>query len=246
MMKLRPVMFAALGFSLFLVPASRADFITSIEPPGVQTSSAANTTTIDFDSVSQGYHYTQNFSLPGSLTASLQGDQFITGANKFGGAGGTGNFLSLQQGTSVSLSLSSPQAYFGAWLSALDAYNHVEIYRGDTLVGSFSANGIENTGLPDSYFGNPTDPFSGQNMGEHYAFVNFYATTEADMFDKIVFTNDYGGGTGFEMDNFTFSTTIQPPSVPEPSTLASSGIALILLSGTWLRKRSRRPTSIPR
>ena len=57
------------------------------------------------------------------------------------------------------------------------------------------------------------------------------------MFNKIVLRNVPGGGTYFESDNHTFSTTIQPNiTVPEPSSLALIGLgSLGLAIGSFRR-----------
>ncbi len=66
--------------------------------------------------------------------------------------------------------------------------------------------------LPKSYDGNPTEEFFGKDAGEKFAFINFYAMTNEDEFNKIVLTNTHGGGTVFESDNHTFSETLQAPA----------------------------------
>ena len=236
----------AIGLSLLFAPASRAAIVTTIEAPGVQTSSAIDKQVINFDSAGQGWHYQQVFNLTG-LTVTYDGNQFVEKAGQYGGAGGTGQYLGVQQDTpeqddSVTISLSTPQAYFGLWFSAADPYNKIQIYNGSTLLYTFTGTGSEMSALPGTYLGNPNSAFLGQNGTQNYAFVNFYAQTSGDMFNKIVLTNLYGGGTELESDNHTFSATLQP--VPEPSSIASIGIAVLMLSGRWIQKKRRVSSGI--
>jgi hypothetical protein len=246
MLKARPQRRSALlpviGFFLLFARSARAEIVVGFEPPGIQSSSALNTTMIDFDSASTGFHGSQSFLLPGPLTANYVGNQFVVPADQFGGAGGAGNYLSIQAGTSVTLNLSAAQAYFGLWLSAADSANQIAFFNGNQLVGSFSAVGLSQ--LPPAYSGNPNTQFLGDNPSEKYVFINFYSQTANDMFDQIVFTN-LPGGTAFESDNHTFSTNLQAPSdVPEPCSLAIGGIGLVLLSGFRLFKNGRSDSAV--
>jgi hypothetical protein len=244
MWRLCPASLTAAGLFLFLAQAAQATLVVTVEAPGVQTSSALNATTIDFNSVSTGYKGLQTFLLPGPSTVTYVGNQFVIPADQYGGAGGVGNYLSIQANNSVTLSLSTPQAYFGMWLSAADSANQIEFFNGSQMVGSFSATGPLMSSLPATYLGNPNSQFLGDDPTEKFAFVNFYAPGVSDMFNEIVFTN-LPGGTNFESDNHTFSTTLQAPSaVPEPSSLVFCTSGMILLSGFWLLKRSRVRESI--
>ena len=218
---------AALGISLLAAHVAQAGIITTIEAPGVQTSSALDTTTETFNSVSTGYKNSQTFSLAGGLTATYSGTQFVNQADEYGGAGGVGNYLSLQATNSVTLTLSASQAYFGLWVSALDPYNQLQFYNGSQLLASYSGADPRVALLPASYLGNPNLAFLGQDPAENFVFVNFYAQSSADMFNKIVFSN-LPGPTSFESDNHTFSATLQAPAVPEPSSLALCGIAGVI------------------
>jgi hypothetical protein len=238
MLTFRRASFAAIGLCLFVTEKTRAGIISTVSDPGVESSAAINTTSIDFNSVSPGYKGSQSFSLPGSLTATYQGTQFVVAADQYGGASGTGNYLAIQAGNSVTLNLSATQAYFGMWLSAADSANQIEFFNGSQLVGSFSAANPEIAALPASYLGNPNSKFLGSDGAEQYAFVNFYAENATDMFNNIVFTN-LPGATSFESDNQTFSATLQAPSViPEPSSLALAGTAVLVGLGAWSRRRS--------
>jgi hypothetical protein len=237
MLQLRSAHFAAIGICLFAIENSQAAIVSTVEAAGVQSSSAVNASVIDFNNVSTGYKGSQSFSLPGSLTANYQGTQFVVAADTYGGAGGVGNYLAIQAGGSVNLSLSAPQAYFGMWLSAADSANQVEFFNGTQLVGSFSADSPEITSLPMAYLGNPNGQFPDANPTQQYVFVNFYAQTQSDMFSTIVFTN-LPMNTSFESDNHTFSATLQAPSsVPEPSSIVLAASAVLAGVLPWARLR---------
>ena len=226
-LQLRRAGIVAFGLFLLVIHAAQAAIISTVEAPGVQSSSAVDTTLIDFNSVSTGYKSSETFSLPSSLTATYQGTQFVVAADQYGGAGGVGNYLAIQANNSVTLTLSASQAYFGMWLSAADSANQIEFYSGNQLVGAFSAAGPEVSSLPAAYLGNPNSQFLGDNGSEPYVFVNFYAQVASDMFNTIVFTN-LAGATTFESDNHTFSTTLQAPSpIPEPASVTLLALGLV-------------------
>src|SRR4051794_3706427 len=106
--RLVPVGLAALA--LILPAPVEAGIVTTVEGPGVQTSTASNTTVIDFDLSPQGYQSLAAFHPSASLTATYAGDFFILPADQYGGAGGAGKYLGIQSGPLATLSLSTPQA----------------------------------------------------------------------------------------------------------------------------------------
>jgi hypothetical protein len=245
--RVRVANYSAIVFGMLFVQSTYASIMETVENPGIQTSTVLNTTVITFDSASTGYHGSQTFSLPGNLTATYSGTSFVYAANQYGGAGGNTNYLAVKDNNPITVTLSASQAYFGMWLSAADPANEIQFYNGDTLLDTFSATGPFLSSLGSAYKGNPNSPFLGYDPSEKFAFVNFFASTSSDKFNKIVLTNIPGKGTIFESDNHAFSTTLQAPShgttlqslssVPEPSTLVSSLIAVLLVPGYWLLKR---------
>ena len=100
------------------------------------------------------------------------------------------------------------------------------------------------------YFGNPN---GGGNSGEKYVYLNFIGT-DGTTFDRVVFSN-ISLASGFEADNFSIRQTpvIDPPGtpidggvtvVPEPATLATGGLALLVgLTVTWNRRSNRKPSA---
>ena len=196
--------------------SSRAAIVFTVEAPGVQQSQVAGVTTENFNDgnlISTLGTYTGGSANPASL---------------FGGAGGTGFFL---QNGPTTLTLNSPQFYFGMWWSAGDAANLLEFYDGATLVGSFNVGSIIPF-LSPAYYGNPTPNFLGQDSAEPFAYLNFTATGTTQI-TRVVF-----GGGNFESDNHSvIDQRITPPgtdptSVPDGgSTLALAGMALLGLAG---------------
>ena len=157
------------------------------------------------------------------------------------------NYLGVTRSDSVTISLSTPQAYFGIWYSAADKFNDLSFYRGTTLLASVTGTGPVLSVLPSSYNGNPTAAFHGQDSNEKFVFIDFSAQTTDDMFDKIVLSNG-GGTTIFESDNHTFSAAIQNPppgmsAVPEPNTFALIGVGGLGVAIHELFRRCRRKSS---
>jgi T5SS/PEP-CTERM-associated repeat protein len=137
----------------------------------------------------------------------------IRPADAFGGAGGTGKYLTVNANinaadTSTTLTLATPQRYFGLWWSAGDANNVFQFYSGSTLLETFTTNLVVNfiNKQPNksAYFGNPNN---GKDTGEPFTFLNFFANPSdpSITFHRVVFTNS--GGTGFEQDNHTIASS---------------------------------------
>jgi hypothetical protein len=76
----------------------------------------------------------------------------------------------------TTLTLAQPQRYFGMWRSAGDPNNVLQFYSGNRLLERFKTADIINfiNASPNkkAYYGNPNN---GQNKGEPYAFIKFYA-----------------------------------------------------------------------
>jgi hypothetical protein len=157
----------------------------------------------------------------------------ISGANVYGGVGGSGLFGTVQ-GDPAIYQLSQSVNYFGLWGSALDGNNTVELYNDDSLLGSFALQSLlQNApGFGSAYFGNP---FGGGNDGEMYAFFNFQSDTA---FNRIQLVQN--GGGGFEFDNLTVGSAVVS-TAPEPTTWA---MMLLGFGAIGLAVRSRRPRAL--
>ena len=152
----------------------------------------------------------------------------IGAANVYGGAGGTGQFGTVN-GNDSTLQLSQSVNYFGLWGSALDGNNTVALYKDDTLLGSYALQSLlqGSPGFNNGYYGNP---FGGGDANEMYAFFNFQSDTAFNRVQLI----QYGGG-GFEFDNLTVGTS-SAISAPEPATWAMMALGLGLV-GWRMRRR---------
>jgi hypothetical protein len=144
---------------------------------------------------------------------------------------------------SSTLTLNSPAAYFGLWWSAGDPYNTLTFYSQGQVVGSFSTATVEaylnsiTNNVSQSYYGNPNN---GDDGGEPFAFLNFYAPA-GQSFDKIVLGDN--GGTGFESDNFTVAgsyTRIVGYNLQVPE--SSNVVGMLVVAGLCLLPFSKRVT----
>ncbi|TRW17044.1 Npun_F0296 family exosortase-dependent surface protein [Glacieibacterium frigidum] len=215
---------AALAAALLAGSASALTTVT-VEAAGVQNTTLATTSGVEnFDSLS-GYTFPYVSTFGGSpWTGSFNG-VLSTGADAYGGAGGTGRYETVQ-GEQI-LTLSGPATdYFGLWASALDGGNTVAFYKNGALIDTIS---LVMVALDDSYDGNPNPPYNGQDIGEKYAFFNFVV---AGGYDEVHLIQNLGGG--FELDNVTVGTLA---AVPEPASWAMM-IAGFALVGLGMRRRS--------
>ena len=205
-----------------------------------------------FENQPDGFgNFTTGFNSGGAFSGTYTGVQVLN-ADQYGGAGGNGKYAVTFSSNGYSLDLSSTRpggvTYFGFWLSALDRGNSVTFYSGGSRLFTFNAVDAKTfvNGLPgaSSYYSNPNTPYRGQNGGEPYAFLNFYAKAGTS-FDKIVFAETPQAG-GYESDNHTVgqwktpSGTIIPNAgaVPEPESwaLMIAGFAMV---GAAMRRRSK-------
>lgn len=115
---------------------------------------------------------------------------------------------------SIKLSLPSLEKYFGLLWGSVDSYNTLELFNGNTLVGTVTG----------------TDVTSHAN-GNQGASGTFYVNINSDTaFDNVrLLSSQYA----FEIDNVAYGTA----AVPEPGTIALFGAGL--LGFTWLRRRKK-------
>ncbi len=222
MLKLRST--AAIAATLFAAGAANAVTTLTVEAAGVQNTTAAVTAGVEnFDSLT-GYTSPYATTFGGSVFTGVFDAVQSTGADQYGGAGGTGRYTTVNGVTTLTLT-SGPTDYFGLWASALDGGNAVAFYKGGTLIDTIS---LVAQPLDSSYNGNPNPAFLGQDGGEKFAFFNFVVSGG---YDEVRLIQNNGGG--FELDNITVGTTAP---VPEPASWAMlvAGFGLI---GVGLRRR---------
>ncbi|MCW5312902.1 hypothetical protein GTQ43_03265 [Nostoc sp. KVJ3] len=215
-------------------PAMAASFAVSIENAGVQNAQLSNLVDahVDtFDGQTAGYSATGFQWKDGATTVGSYNNGLINNANQYGGAGGSGQYFDVDTNngskqTVSTLSLTTPQSYFGLWWSAGDASNVLTFLSQGKVVFSMTTADVVNyiAGLSNkaSYYSNPNSQFKGQDSGEPFAFINFYDV--GGTFDQVQFTNV--GGTGFESDNHTVATSyksitggVVTQAVPESSSV---------------------------
>jgi hypothetical protein len=229
---------AVIGASLISTAASAVIATAAYESAGVQqtTRQVAGKEIATFDSMS-GWVGSGNI-FTGPISGTITNGGFnVGGANVYGGAGGTGNFATVYNTTTIKLS--QAVNYAGLWASAIDGDfsntqgNTVALYSGDTLLGSFALMPLLRN-VSSNYYGNPNANFSGMDSGEPYAFFNFDSTTKFDRVDIV-----QNGGGGFELDNITIGNI---GAVPEPASWA----LMILGFGTIgaLLRSSRRKSTV--
>lgn len=244
----------------------------TIEGPGDQTSLVSDTQIVeDFDALTAGDDFPTNnpySSLIGDYTRTGAGAStgtFISLADPYGGAGGTGNYLETNNpggGNQLALDLTAAGApgataggvgYFGFWWSAGDGSNELVITMKDGTSETFLTQSILDSpalqGAPanpvtgqDGHYGNPNYPgVSFSNGFEPYAFVNIYASNDASRMANITFRELPGSTKAFESDNHTIivglvNTRDQTGSeIPLPGTALLPGAGLGLLG--WTRRR---------
>jgi len=238
-------------------PLSAATFTVTIEAPGVQEaqtaiSGATGVVVESFDSFGVSDFDSSGSTLNSSGIGTYSGGTpdvpptrttGLQAANAFGGAGGTGQYLFVDEFpdalSPVELALDSDASYFGFWWSAGNSSNEVDFFSGTDLLFSFTSSDVSNfiasLGNAGDYGGNPNQAFLDENDTELYVFINFFS----DMpFNRVEFR-----GLNFESDNHTIATSfetvsgtdINPIPLPAAGWLMVGAIAALAVSARQRR-----------
>jgi len=237
---IKPLMYAALGAAVFATGVAGAAIVTvTVEAPDVQTaqtgtSGATGVAVQNFDGFAVGAFGTPGSTLDWTGVGSYSGGETdpvgrtteVKAASAFGGAGGSGNYLFVDEfaPTPVFLDLDNLVTYFGFWWSAGNTSNEITLYDGATNLFSFDTTDVNAflATLPNEadYLGNPNFGDPRPNPSEYYAFLNFFSDTP---FDRVEF-----GGLNFESDNHTIATSFDDiTGDPIPTPLPGSAWLLI-------------------
>ncbi len=228
MNKLLNIAIASLTFG---ATAANAVVTISVEAPGVEQSTQTLMAPVmaTFNALTPGIQ--SAISLTAGGTVATIDTVNVLGADRYGGAGGTGRYAAVLSGKTTTITFSgSPASYFGFYASAIDAGSTVTVFSGSTQVYTHS---LPLVPIVAGNFGNPDAPFTGQNSFQGYAFFNVNSSTPIT---SVVFSQAATGGN-FEFDNLTITGMNTIPAVPEPASwaLMVTGFAMI---GFSIRRRT--------
>ena len=245
---------AARIFSLFAIVCApflggagkvhaQAVLVTIAEDPGQQSSTVEGVDVFDFDSLPVGRHSNVVWEGVGQFDELLVAEGYLGfGAldpsdgwnsrfnwNGWGGYSGTEPIVS-----ATTITLNEKSAYFGLYWSAGDGDDILQFYDGDTLIAEFSTETVvDSASLSNDYYGDPNHnnqynaslPY---NHIEPYAFINFYGDANTS-WDRIVLTQTYDAGSGFETDNISSRVA---PLISSTDDISLIGNVIAEVSGT--------------
>jgi hypothetical protein len=262
------------GLTVFfgLGVAQAASLSVYLSPPGIMSTEIIGATTETFDSVNAATWSGVTYQSPIGDYVGNNTKLPIIAADQYGGANNS-NYMYVGtrhpgDSTSVTLTLATPEDYFGFWWSAGDSHNQISVYSGGVLIATFVTADITTllsknplialSGVQyqtSAYMGNPnTGTFHGKDASEPFAYVNLVAS--GFTFDKLVLTND--ATSGFENDNHSvyalpvdiprdyssFVKVVDVPftnnPVPEPGYSALAGLFLSGATYWGLRAKSNQ------
>ncbi|WP_426306440.1 IPTL-CTERM sorting domain-containing protein [Acidovorax facilis] len=193
-----------------------------LSPPGEQNTTRAGATVEPFSGATGAIGASGNFAVGAWSGATSNVSR--NAANQFGGAGGTGTFLSIANANQVSITLTGDRKYVGFWWSAGNAGNSIDFYDdADNLLAAFTTTSLTallggggnitaingNEYAKSAYFGNPNPP-AARNTGEPYGYINLLLQGTTVNFRRIVIR--HAGGGSFELDNLAVTDSATVPS----------------------------------
>jgi len=201
-------------------PVANAEI--SYENAGRQATNLTSATmiTANFDTLDLGNYTSQTIALPsiGTIARTNPGNStylVVGAANQFGGAGGTGRFITLGDAT---LTLTETRRYVGFWWSAGNSPNNVTVNLQNGSTETFNA-GTLSTALgtcgTSAYCDNPNTGIPDRDTNQLYAYVHIR--------NEVGFNSIRFEGAGFELDNISVSTTV-PDRVSTESTFSSQTV----------------------
>ena len=230
---------------LFIVVYTNAQniLVTIAEDPGQQSSTVSDVAVFDFDSLTTGRHSNVVWEDVGIIDELLVHEGYFgfgaydpsDGLNsRFNWNGWAGWSGSDPIVSATTITLNERSAYFGLYWSAGDGDDILQFYDGDTLVAEFSTNAVvQSASLTQDYYGDPNhnnqwQPHLRYNHIEPYAFINFYGDANTK-WDKVILTQTYDSGSGFETDNISSRVD---PVLASTDDVSSIGTSIGTVSGT--------------
>jgi hypothetical protein len=235
-MKLTPnwILPGCLVGGLLFAQSLHAGLTFTIENPGVQATTVPGAITETFNELPLGL-------LPGAGdTYASPGIGLFTGGvihapNAYGGSFASDYYaVGAESGTTLgTLTLNTPQDYFGMYWPAGDDENVLEFFDGAAMIASYNVGSII-PHLSPAYFGNPNN---GEDPTEPFVYLDF-TTTGSTQITSVDFMN--GLGTGFEIDNISvLGTPITPPGHAIPDA-TNAALLLLITVGTLFGYRRFR------
>lgn len=175
------------------------------------TSSVAESINIDFNALPSG----SGLPTTGFAQFTLAGSAGINLAGAAKPALDTSDILAIGNGGSATIKFGGLVDYVGLYWGSIDTYNFIDLFRGDTLLGTIS--GTQAAATPN---GNQTSPTTNR-------YIDIFAGDASANFDKVVLRST---GFAFEVDNIAYRR-----SVPVPSVAAG-----VLVAGVGLLARKRQ------
>ena len=252
MICIRPIIALCCAVVLVESASAQSPIRVTFEAGGVTSSKVSSATVEGFETIPLGTYssntpYTNGF---GTYTPTGTNSVSIVAADQYSGAGDSRSIvIAASSSATLALSNTGGVGYFGIYITAIDGRsNQIDFYKNNVKTFSFNAGDIVTSGkltgtpgVAGGHYGKPDGTNKNANANEAYVYVNFFANTTADKFDKIVFSQGLGGR--FESDNHavfdsliaqgTQTGTVFTP-VPEPSGLL---VVAAVLFGLAMRVR---------